>query len=281
LSFITKSQVQSRNHQESYQPQADFFNPSTLQQPFNPSTLQQPFNPSIRQALNPSTLLPFKPFEPFNPSTLPPINPSTLASVKPSTLQSFNPSTLQHFPINPSTLQPFNSSIRQPGHTAPRAMLAPRHPQLWNQVLRLAHGPFNPSIRQTLNPSTVQPFNPSSLQHFNPSTSKPSTLQNVHLREQNLAVIPNWCTFVVDTVVSPNGGRPSNRIADKGRSAPPCFEHVVHSEPAKQIDGVEARLIVEQVEADLIQQCMTQGTGGRDDESQYGRDYGRPMSSCR
>jgi hypothetical protein len=49
-------------------------------------------------------------------------------------------------------------------------MLAPRHPQLWNQVLRLAHGPFNPSMRQALNPSALQPFNPSTLQAFNPST---------------------------------------------------------------------------------------------------------------
>jgi hypothetical protein len=164
LSFITKSQVQSRNHQESYQPQADFFNPSTLQQPFNPSTLQQPFNPSIRQALNPSTLLPFKPFEPFNPSTLPPINPSTLASVKPSTLQSFNPSTLQ--PFNSSTLARFNPS------TLP--FVKPSTLQPFKPCLQ----PFNTSTLQPVNPSTLpcvkpstpQPFNPSTLQAFNPST---------------------------------------------------------------------------------------------------------------
>ena len=115
---------------------------------------------------------------------------------------------------------------------------------------------------------------------MSPALSWVTSMQNVHLREQNLAVIPNWCTFVVDTVVSPNGGRPSNRIADKGRSAPPCFEHVVHSEPAKQIDGVEARLIVEQVEADLIQQCMTQGTGGREDEAtQEGNDIANDEAS--
>jgi hypothetical protein len=82
----------------------------------------------------------------------------------------------------------------------------------------------------------------------------------VRIRGQNLLPSLNWGDFAADASLSNADDRPPS-MSDKTDPALPLVEqHVFHSEPAQQIDELEASLIVSEQEAGFIEHLIMNGT---------------------